>query len=159
MTNHKDFVHLTIKKHRLHWSKHPLKTNEWYELQKKRRTRLEIAKELDISYDDSVEGAVYTDFTNLVRVKPLEYDPSLKTYTSWDFGRDSNALIFWQKDFASNRLFTALEFSRQSTSVRKTLSADLLMNLIEALLAAATIGRHGRLPDANVRFLHPSTTF
>lgn len=122
MTNHKDYAHLSIKKHRLHWSKHPLKTIEWYEAQKKKRTKLDVAKELDISYDDSVEGAVYTDFTSLVRVKPLEYNPNLKTYTSWDFGRDSNALIFWQKDFWTNRLFIIHSVKRVNWHIEKFLA-------------------------------------
>jgi hypothetical protein len=55
MTNHPDYSHLTLKKYRLHWSQHPNKTPQRYEEQKKIRTRLEIAQELDISYDDSVE--------------------------------------------------------------------------------------------------------
>jgi len=85
MTNHPDYVHLKIKKFRLHWTAHPLKTQEWYEHQKQIRTKLDVAKELDISYDDSVTGAVYPSFTDKVKIKPVEYDPNLKTYTSWDF--------------------------------------------------------------------------
>jgi len=54
MTNHPDYSHIQIKKFRLHWRLHPLKTQEWYEKQKKQRTKLEVAQELDISYDNSV---------------------------------------------------------------------------------------------------------
>jgi hypothetical protein len=54
MTNHPDYVHIKIKKYRLHWSQHPLKTQAWYERQKATRTKLEVAQELDISYDNSV---------------------------------------------------------------------------------------------------------
>lgn len=104
MTNHPDYAGLDIKKFKLHWTLHPLKTQEWYEAQKKKRTKLDIAKELDISYDDSVTGAVYPSFLEKVRIWDFPYNPNLKTYTSWDFGRDSNVVIFWQKDFEKDRL-------------------------------------------------------
>jgi hypothetical protein len=99
MTNHPDFSHLDIKKHTLHWRLHPLKDEAWYEKQKRSRTKLDLAKEVDISYDDSVTWAVYPDFNQIVRVRKVEHDPKRRAYTSWDFGRDSNALIFWEKDF------------------------------------------------------------
>ena len=105
MTNHPDFAHLNIKKFRLHWSSHPLKTKEWYDEQKQQRTKLEIAQELDISYDNSVAGAVYEDFERLVKIWKVEYNPEFKLYTSWDFWRDSNCIQFWQKDFKYNKLF------------------------------------------------------
>ena len=85
MTNHADYAHLNIRKYRLHWSKHPLKTMAWYEAQKKKRTRVDVAKELDISYDASVTGAVYPDYQNLVTLKKIDYDVNLRTYTVWDF--------------------------------------------------------------------------
>ena len=54
MTNHKDYKHIQAKKYRLHWAQHPLKTQAWYEEEKLYRDTLSIAKELDISYDNSV---------------------------------------------------------------------------------------------------------
>ena len=54
MTNHKDYAHLLIHKIRLLWNQHPLKTNAWYELQKVERTSIDLAKEVDISYETSV---------------------------------------------------------------------------------------------------------
>lgn len=119
MTGHPDFIHLNIKKFRLHWSKHPLKTLAWYEHQKKTRTKLDLAKEIDISYDDSVSGAVYTDFTTLVRQEELEYNPKFRTYSAWDFGRDSNVLQIWQKDFDTNRVYMLRSIRRKWWHIRK----------------------------------------
>lgn len=98
MTNHKDYEHLSIKKIRLHWKDHPLKTEQWYEDEKKKRTPLDIAKELDISYEASVTGAVYPGFQRICRFGEYKYDPKLHTFTSWDFGRDSTAIIWVQYD-------------------------------------------------------------
>jgi len=94
MTDHKDYKHLNINKYRLHWKLHPDKTEEWYENEKKNRTSLDIAKELDISYDDSVTGAVYKDYSNVVQFGNYEYNPNYKLYTAWDFGRDMTAVIW-----------------------------------------------------------------
>lgn len=104
MTNGEDYKHLSIERIRLHWTLHPLKDEAWYEEEKKKRTKLDVAKELDISYEESVTGAVYPEFQERVTIKSVPYDPLLPLYTSWDFGRDMNAIIWWQKDFHTNRL-------------------------------------------------------
>lgn len=103
MTHHKDYEHLAIKRFRLHWSDHPLKTQAWYEAEKLKRTALDIAKELDISYDESVTGAVYKDFQRIASFGEYEFnpDPDLGLYTSWDFGRDTTAILWIQKDFST----------------------------------------------------------
>jgi len=122
MTNHPDYAHLNIRKYRLHWSKHPQKTQAWYEAQKKKRTRVDVAKELDISYDASVSGAVYPDYQNLVTVKKIEYDVNLRTYTVWDFWRDSNALLFVQKDFRTNQLYIIKTVRKVNWHIEKFLA-------------------------------------
>ena len=81
-----------------HWRLHPNKDEEWYEQQKKRMTRDEIARELDISYDHSVEGIVFSEFTyHHVVSEPYTFDPYLNTIVSFDFGRTMCALLA-QKD-------------------------------------------------------------
>lgn len=119
MTNHPDYIWLNIKKFRLHWSQHPLKTKEWYEEQKTKRTKLDIAQELDISYDNSVVDAVYEDFERLVQFRDIEYNSQYKLYTSWDFWRDSNALIIWQKDFQHNKLYILKSIKRVNRDIKK----------------------------------------
>ena len=119
MTWHKDYCHLMINKYRLHWSSHPLKTQEWYENEKKRRTAFEVATELDISYDDSVEGAVYPDFATLTKQGKYEYNHQLPTYTSWDFGRDALACLWFQKDFRTNQIFIVDAIMRVDWEINK----------------------------------------
>lgn len=102
MTKSGSYENLDIERIRLHWSLHPEKDQEWYEEQKKTRTKLDIAKELDISYDDSVTGAVYPEFTDRVIINDVKFDPKLPLFTAWDFGRDMNAVLWLQKDYYSN---------------------------------------------------------
>ncbi len=116
MTNHVDYAHIGMKKYTLLRTMHPKKTIKvwdektqsmmmWYDIQKRDRTKMDLAKEVDISYDDSVTGAVYKDFTTLSHFGKYEYDPNKKLYTAQDFGRDANALLFIQKDFKTNSIY------------------------------------------------------
>lgn len=105
MTRTGEFENLDIVRIRLHWSLHPLKTQEWYEAEKRKRTAIDIAKELDISYEDSVTGAVYPEFNERVSITTTQFNPSLPLFTSWDFGRDMNAIIWFQKDWYTNRVY------------------------------------------------------
>lgn len=85
-----------IKTLTLHWKKHPLKTDSWYQKEKKRRTTDEIARELDISYLLSVEGRVYQDFDYAKHVrKNLLPQPTLPIIRAWDFGLNP-AVVFSQ---------------------------------------------------------------
>lgn len=119
MTGNKDYAHLNIRKFRLHWSLHPLKTKEWYEKEKSRRTREDIARELDISYDDSVEGAVYKNFMQDAKfVKGLEYNRELgNIYTAWDFGRDTTAIIWFQKDLRNGNIYIFDTYQNQDQEI------------------------------------------
>lgn len=68
--------------HHIHWSEHPFDTEEWYEAQKLKSSPEEIAQELDISYDNSMVGRVYTEFTG--EMQDIEYDYTLPLFVSID---------------------------------------------------------------------------
>lgn len=98
-----------IKLSSLHWRQHPLKDDAWYEEQKRRMTKDEVARELDISYEHSVEGIVFGEFTERHVVKePYRFDPYLHTVVAFDFGRTMSALLA-QKD-SHGRLHVFKEF-------------------------------------------------
>ena len=95
---------------RLHWKQHPLKDEEWYRKECKRRTAVEIAQELDISYRGSTAGRVYGEFSYDKHVKKVEYDPGLPLYIAWDFGiGDSTALLWIQTEGEDVRIIDAFE--------------------------------------------------
>lgn len=119
MTNHPDYNHMPIKKYRLLWKLHPKKTQERYENEKKNRTKLDLAKEIDISYDDSVTGAVYMYFRNMVNISYYPYNPDLKLYRSFDFGRDANVCIWRQKDFRTDMIYIINSVKRKDWDIRQ----------------------------------------
>lgn len=80
----------------LHWRRHPLKDEPWYEFEKGRRTEEEVAQELDISYNKSQEGRVYHEWGEpYVEEGLFEYDEGLPLYVSWDFGQTDDTAIIW----------------------------------------------------------------
>jgi hypothetical protein len=88
----------SIKVETIHWKQHPHKTQDWYESQKRRRTKDEIARELDINYLLSIEGRVYKDFDHSLHLSTtLKPDPTLPIIRAWDFGLNP-AVVFSQID-------------------------------------------------------------
>jgi hypothetical protein len=84
-----------FKKISLHWSQHPDRNQAWYEREKAKMTSSEVARELDISYEESVSGRVYNDFDFNSQIKPLTIDKNLPTYSTWDFGIGDCTSILW----------------------------------------------------------------
>lgn len=84
----------------LHWTKHPLKDQAWYDYEKERRSDEEVAQELDISYHKSQEGRVYPEWNeNNIEYGEYEYEPSLPLYVGWDFGKTDDTAIIWAQPF------------------------------------------------------------
>ena len=105
MTNHKDYAHLLINKIRLLWNQHPLKTKAWYELQKVERTSIDLAKEVDISYETSVSWAVYPLMHQMIKIEDVKYRANLPVYTGWDFGLDMLAVIMANVDLRQRQIY------------------------------------------------------
>ena len=101
----------------LHWSRHPLKDQAWYEYEKERRSEEEVAQELDISYHKSQEGRVYPEWSdNNVEHGIFDYDPSLPLYVGWDFGKTDDTAIIWAQPF-NQKLRIVDTFSRAGQNI------------------------------------------
>lgn len=85
--------------HTIHWSEHPFYTQAWYENEKRHMTASQVAQELDIDYNASVEGRIYPEVT--WKIEWVEYDESLPLYIGIDnshVGVDPNAIVVMQTD-------------------------------------------------------------
>lgn len=87
----------------LHWTLHPFYTKKWYEWKTAGMTSEAIAQELEISYNASIEWAVYKRFHPIpsgdVEFGKFEYDYTLPLYVSIDNshgGTDNHAAIVVQ---------------------------------------------------------------
>lgn len=82
----------------LHWREHPLKDNEWYAYECKRRTEEEIAQELDISYSKSKVGRVYQEWNDInTQVGKFDYDENIPLFVGMDFGKTDDTAIIWSQ--------------------------------------------------------------
>lgn len=88
-----------IPKISLHWSDHPYKDDAWYEEQKKKMKKWQVAQEIDIDYTASKEGRIYSRFDRKYHVakKVIRYDRLKEQGVSWDFGfGGAMAIVFFQ---------------------------------------------------------------
>lgn len=92
----------------------------WYE---RERARLQydpvsIAQELDIDYNKSVVGQMYTNLDRAM-VGHFDYDPSLSLYTGWDFGLNDYTSIVWiQFDHFERRWRIIDSYQNRGKSIR-----------------------------------------
>lgn len=114
---------------RLHWTLHPKFSDglyfddlgkphsPWYNSEIKRAADVEsVAQELDIDYDASMAGKVFSEFDYQKQVRDdLEYDETLPLYIGWDFGLDSTAMVFIQ--LKKNKFFIIDEYVNKSMDI------------------------------------------
>lgn len=84
----------------------PWKTKEWVAEQRERRSDEEFEREILKSYSGTTEGKVYAaDWKLHVKeANVVEYDPLLPLFIAWDFGLDTTAMIWFQKDWNTNKV-------------------------------------------------------
>lgn len=83
----------------------PTKTPEWFAKERERRSREELEREILKSYSGTIQGKVYAaDWAAYVKENDCSYDPLLPLFVAWDFGLDSVAMIWFQKDFRTQQV-------------------------------------------------------
>lgn len=87
------------------WKDVPSRDEKWFNAKREGKSDEEFAREVLKSYDGTTEGKVYAKDIQLCKLSNIEYQPLLPLFISWDFGLDGLALIWWQKDFKTNKLF------------------------------------------------------
>ena len=73
------------------WKLHPEKNQEWYEAEKARRSKEELAQEVDIDYSASVKNKAAENFNaniHVLQADEWEYDPYSELELSMDFNVD-----------------------------------------------------------------------
>lgn len=80
-----------ISVQRIHWRVHPHKDEEWYASESKRRSKAEIAQEVDIDYAASVKTRAAENWNPSIHIlheNEFEYDPASPIQLSCDFNID-----------------------------------------------------------------------
>lgn len=97
----------------------PWKNQEWLTEQKRRRSDEEFNREVNKSYSGSVEGKVYAvDWNAHVQIdNKYDYDPKKPMYVSWDFGLDAVAMIWWQKDLKTDKVYIIDSYTNSDKTI------------------------------------------
>jgi len=75
-----------IEVHRVHWSKHPLKDQAWYDGEKESRSKQDLAAEVDIDYTASISNKAWENFSYQKHVTTEElYNTELPIIMACDF--------------------------------------------------------------------------
>lgn len=101
-----------VKWLRYHRTDHPLYDQAWYDWKVQGMTPEEIAQELEIDYNVSIEGRVYPEFAK--ESVNIEYDPDKSLYVAIDnshWWADPNAIILVQPDNQYWNIIDAIEVS------------------------------------------------
>ena len=104
---------------KLHWSEHPFYDQQWYDQQCVKDSPEVIAQELDISYNTSVRGRVYPEFTGDT-YPDIEYNERLPLFIAIDNshgGADPHAIIVCQPDGHIWNIIDYLEINCSVTDI------------------------------------------
>lgn len=93
-----------VMKFEFDWQDDPRRTDKWLAEAKETKSGEEFAREVLKSFEGTTEGKVYAVSVRQAELSTVDYDPSLDLFISWDFGLDSVAMVWWQKDFRTNKV-------------------------------------------------------
>ena len=88
----------------LHWRRHPLKDATWYENECARRSDLDVAQELDISYEASGGKRFFKNYNPAIHLGVLTANKHLPVMRCWDFGFHYPCVVFCQVDVGDRLL-------------------------------------------------------
>lgn len=95
---YKNIVSGRVQTFSFHYKDDTRKDMEWERSQRAKKTEEEFERELNISYEGSLEGTVYAANLAKCELGTFEYDPNKPLYVSWDFGLDGTAMQWYQWD-------------------------------------------------------------
>lgn len=87
------------------WDDVPGRDQKWLAQSRATKSEEEFAREVMKSFEGTTVGKVYAQSFRQVIISDVQYNPLLPLFVSWDFGLDSVAMIWWQKDFATNKVY------------------------------------------------------
>lgn len=102
-----------IDKERLHWREHPNKSEDWYKREQRRRSKAEIAQEVDIDYLASVANRAAENWNYDRNVKSFNLDYNLPIQLHCDFNIDPMCWVVSQE--IKGVRYTGKEFVEETT--------------------------------------------
>lgn len=101
---------IEVSVYRIHWSEHPIMaaglrtdaegklTSFWYEQEKRRLSPEDLASEVDIAYETSTKGLVFSEFGDLHRARNLKPSDKSHIIRVWDPGVRGFGVLWMEVD-------------------------------------------------------------
>jgi hypothetical protein len=84
------------------WTADPRRDENWYKEAQETKSEEEFAREVLKSYEGTTEGKVYAISMRRALMSDVDYNPELPLFVSWDFGLDTVAILWFQKNMQTN---------------------------------------------------------
>ena len=101
---------------RLHWKLHPEKNDKWYKEQKKRRSKADLAREVDIDYSASVSNRaaeMWNPSIHILKESEWKYSPNVELQLACDF--NINPMCWSVSESAKGEDITFKEYTEGTT--------------------------------------------
>lgn len=106
-----------IEKFEFDWTDVPSRDQQWMQTQRETKSEEELAREILKSYEGTLEGKAYATDFRLAKLSTVDYQPHLPLFVTWDFGLDTVAMIWLQKDLQANKLYIIDSYSNTNKSI------------------------------------------
>ena len=107
----------TVEKFEFDWTDVPTRNQEWMIKQRETKSEEELAREVLKSYEGTLEGKVYATDFRLAKMSTVDYKPHLPLFVHWDFGLDTVAMGWMQKDMETNKLYLIDSYSNSNKAI------------------------------------------
>jgi len=99
------------------WTDVPSRNEQWLEDARSNKSDEEMAREVLKSYEGTTEGKVYAVDFRFAELSNVDYDPYSPMFIWWDFGLDTVAMIWAQKNMETGRLSIIDSYSNENKAI------------------------------------------
>jgi hypothetical protein len=99
------------------WSDVPSRDNLWLQQARENKSDEELAREVLKSYEGTTEGKVYAVDFRFAELNDVDYDPYIPLFVWWDFGLDTVAMIWAQKNMETGKLRIIDSYSNENKAI------------------------------------------
>lgn len=99
------------------WTDVPTRNEKWLEDARLNKSEEELAREVLKSYEGTTEGKVYAVDFKFATLNDVDYDGNLPLFVWWDFGLDTVAMLWVQKNLIKNKLYLIDSYANQNKAI------------------------------------------
>lgn len=109
--------HGRVEKFEFDWTDVPSRDQKWLQTQRETKSEEELAREVMKSYEGTTEGKVYAIDFRFAKLSTVPFCSGIPLFIAWDFGLDTVAMIWLQKNIETGKLFAVDCYSNSNKSI------------------------------------------